>query len=66
MAYYTTCSICGCTLDPGEKCDCEEETARKLDILNSHLKMEEGIGQMSFDFDKWESEREVKLSSDIA
>ena len=22
--YYTECSYCGATLDPGEKCDCKE------------------------------------------
>lgn len=26
MAYYSICPDCGCTLDPGEKCDCEEES----------------------------------------
>lgn len=23
--YYHTCPICGANLDPGERCDCEEE-----------------------------------------
>lgn len=22
MPYYVTCPNCGCSLDPGEKCDC--------------------------------------------
>lgn len=25
MPYYKTCSICGATLDPGEKCTCMQE-----------------------------------------
>ncbi|MFC2470433.1 MAG: hypothetical protein ACFNVI_03340 [Lachnoanaerobaculum gingivalis] len=25
MAYYKICNICGCNLDPGEACDCEEK-----------------------------------------
>lgn len=25
MPYYNTCSRCGATLDPGEKCTCEAE-----------------------------------------
>lgn len=25
MSFYYTCSNCGATLDPGEKCDCEKE-----------------------------------------
>ncbi len=23
MAYYTTCPHCGANLDPGEKCECQ-------------------------------------------
>ena len=29
MAYYRECDKCGCALDPGERCDCEQETQRK-------------------------------------
>lgn len=32
MSYYRTCPQCGASLDPGEHCDCEEETA--LDAAN--------------------------------
>lgn len=24
MSYFNTCPACGCTLDPGERCDCIE------------------------------------------
>lgn len=28
MPYYKTCLLCGATLDPGERCDCQgKETA---------------------------------------
>lgn len=27
MTYYRRCPACGAYLDPGEKCDCEKETA---------------------------------------
>ena len=28
MPYYKTCPLCGATLDPGERCDCQDkETA---------------------------------------
>lgn len=33
MPYYHTCSICGATLDPGEKCDC-----RDLEALREQAK----------------------------
>lgn len=29
MAYYRICPRCGCNLDPGEQCDCEEEEKRE-------------------------------------
>ena len=29
MAYYRECDKCGCSLDPGERCDCEQESQRK-------------------------------------
>lgn len=29
MAYFNVCKICGATLDPGEKCDCEEAVKEK-------------------------------------
>lgn len=25
MSYYTTCPDCGANLDPGERCDCQNE-----------------------------------------
>ncbi len=25
MSYYRTCQICGARLDPGERCDCDQE-----------------------------------------
>lgn len=27
MAYYHTCANCSAALDPGERCDCEDEKA---------------------------------------
>ena len=29
MAYYRVCPECGCTLDPGEPCDCQSRTKRR-------------------------------------
>lgn len=28
--YYNKCEFCGANLDPGEKCDCIEQRARKI------------------------------------
>lgn len=35
MAFYTTCSRCGSNLDPGEKCDCEQEEKKKKRALRT-------------------------------
>ncbi len=42
MAYYNTCPHCGCNLDPGERCDCQDahERKRRKRIANN-LKMSE-------------------------
>jgi len=29
MAFYKVCKSCGCNLDPGERCDCEEKEPLK-------------------------------------
>ena len=32
MAYFNKCPRCGCHLDPGEKCDCIEESNEKQQL----------------------------------
>lgn len=44
MAYYNTCPICGAILDPGEKCDCQEISARNA-AKWEHLTRQEDGGQ---------------------
>lgn len=65
MAYYNICPMCGCSLDPGEKCDCEIENARedekKKEFFNRHLKMESRTGQLTFAFDRREDGYEKKM-----
>jgi len=29
MPYYNVCKVCGCNLDPGEVCDCQNATEHK-------------------------------------
>ncbi len=60
MAYYRICSDCGAALDPGEKCDCQEEKERKQEFFRQHLKMEPGARQLAFVFDSEEVRRESK------
>lgn len=31
MPYYQTCPVCGANLDPGERCDCQNEQERPTD-----------------------------------
>ncbi len=47
---YRTCSKCGANLDPGERCDCEEEQ-RKTESYFSRCLTVEKTKQLSFDFD---------------
>jgi len=55
MAYYNVCPKCGCNLDPGEKCDCEnlkteqQETSRFF--YSQFLRADDNNGQMVFAFD---------------
>lgn len=61
MAYYNTCPNCGSNLDPGEKCDCENERAKEQEFFNRHLKMESRAGQLAFVFDSREDRYEKKM-----
>lgn len=60
MAYYNICPICGNNLDPGEKCDCEDEKASDLEFYRRHLKMGPAK-QLTFVFDE-EGSHERKIN----
>lgn len=58
MAYYHTCSDCGCTLDPCEKCDCQEmaeQLRKKFELITTVG----DNGQTTFNF-KEETQWEMK------
>ncbi len=48
MAYYNVCSNCGAYLDPGEKCDCEDEKQKKKDMFAGLIRVNPKTGQMAF------------------
>lgn len=56
MAYYRICPKCGCSLDPGEQCDCEEEAAREHErrkkLLEGLIVQERNSSQLVLNFDK--------------
>lgn len=56
MAYYRICPRCGCSLDPGERCDCEEEAAcereRRKKLLEGLIVQEGNSSQFVLNFDK--------------
>lgn len=56
MAYFNVCEICGATLDPGEKCDCEDMAEKKdykLEIVNMGQAADTGIsGKTIFKTDR--------------
>lgn len=55
MAYYNVCPLCGCNLDPGERCECKEMAAKEQEnrkvFYNNWLVTEGMSGQMTFAFE---------------
>ena len=62
MAYYNVCPDCGCNLDPGEKCDCKNEKAKKQEFFNRRLSVEPESGQFTFVFDSKEVSYACKVT----
>lgn len=54
MAYYSVCSSCGCNLDPGEKCDCENEKKEAEQRYDKIIRVTPKTGQMAFVLDRKE------------
>lgn len=54
MAYYNVCPHCGSNLDPGEKCDCKEESKKLETFYRNVTKTAQKTGQLSFVLDKKE------------
>ena len=50
MAYYRICPDCGCSLDPGEKCDCENVERQQREAMERMLKEDKSTGQYEFRF----------------
>lgn len=48
MAYYRTCPFCGDNLDPGERCDCQDERRKREELFEGITKVESRTGQMVF------------------
>ncbi len=38
MAFYRVCQFCGCSLDPGEQCDCQDEENEENKIVEIESK----------------------------
>jgi len=51
VAYYRECVHCGCALDPGEKCDCEQIAQEKQEKLQKMMIVGRN-GQYAFQFTK--------------
>ncbi len=48
MAYYNVCSRCGAALDPGERCDCENEQEKRIRSFDRKIRLDRVTGQYSF------------------
>ncbi len=63
MAYYNVCQHCGGNLDPGERCDCQDEREKQQELqefFDRHIKMEPRARQLAFVFDNREVRNESK------
>lgn len=54
MAYFNICPNCGSNLDPGEKCDCEQEQKKREEFMESHMRAGKA-GQLAFVWDSKEA-----------
>lgn len=48
---YWTCPLCGSNLDPGEKCDCQEEKTEEAASYSEKIRILPETGQLEFVFD---------------
>lgn len=62
MAYFNTCPKCGCNLDPGEKCDCENEKQKLDDFMEQYMRVGTA-GQFTFAWDNREAAYAQKIVS---
>lgn len=46
MAYYNVCPDCGCSLDPGERCDCKDRAEETLKRPVLRMEVEQNTGQL--------------------
>lgn len=45
--FFRTCNYCGAALDPGEKCDCQDQKQQRDEQISKSLRMDLW-GQMEF------------------
>jgi hypothetical protein len=50
--FFRTCNYCGAALDPGEKCDCQDQKQQRDEQISKALRMDPW-GQMEFKEDIW-------------
>ena len=48
MAYYNTCLSCGSNLDPGERCDCENNKKKMEQMYDKMVQITPKTGQIAF------------------
>lgn len=63
MAFYNTCSKCGASLDPGERCDCESEQEKRSEFFARRMRIDHETGQYSLILDKKELSHVTKFAN---
>ena len=46
--YYNVCPYCGDHLDPGERCDCKDQQALRMEELREAMEYDSKNGQYRF------------------
>lgn len=50
MSYYRTCPDCGATLDPGERCDCQDKKKEEQERRANLFVKERDSDQITFNW----------------
>lgn len=63
MAFYDICEKCGAHLDPGERCDCEDEQERLSKFYAQRMMANRRTGQYSLILDGRELPNAAKIAN---
>lgn len=63
MAFYDVCKKCGAHLDPGERCDCEDEQERRSEFYAQRMRANRRTGQYTLILERRELSNATKIAN---